>query len=57
MVGVEAEMHELAIAESLVEAGWTGGQTVRSVRLQVGRTPAQSRRPDVRLRTGRAGTR
>ena len=39
MVGVEAEMHELAIAESLVEAvqARTGGQTVRSVRLQVGR--------------------
>jgi hydrogenase nickel incorporation protein HypA/HybF len=39
MVGVEAEMHELAIAESLVEAvqARTGGQNVRSVRLQVGR--------------------
>ena len=39
MVGVEAEMHELAIAESLVEAvqARTGGQTVCSVRLQVGR--------------------
>jgi hydrogenase nickel incorporation protein HypA/HybF len=39
MVIVEAEMHELAIAESLVEAvqARTGRQTVRSVRLQVGR--------------------
>jgi len=39
MVSVEAEMHELAIAESLVEAVQTrtGGQTVRSIRLQVGR--------------------
>jgi hydrogenase nickel incorporation protein HypA/HybF len=39
MVSVEAEMHELAIAESVVEAvqARTGDQTVRSVRLQVGR--------------------
>ncbi|HEY6689147.1 MAG TPA: hydrogenase maturation nickel metallochaperone HypA [Propionibacteriaceae bacterium] len=39
MVSVEAEMHELAIAESLVEAvqARTGRQTVCSVRLQVGR--------------------
>ena len=39
MVSMEAEMHELAIAESLVEAvqARTGKRTVHSVRLQVGR--------------------
>jgi hydrogenase nickel incorporation protein HypA/HybF len=39
MVSLEAEMHELAIAESVVEAvrARTGKQTVHVVRLQVGR--------------------
>ena len=39
MVSVEADMHELAISESLVEAvqARTGRQTVVSVRLRVGR--------------------
>jgi hydrogenase nickel incorporation protein HypA/HybF len=39
MVSVEAEMHELAIAESVVEAvqARTGRQTVHLIRLRVGR--------------------